>query len=126
LSCLEFLGDIVDSFKLPQSLARPLAFEGDEEVSPAVVGKSTPGPLDSGSNNTGAAVGVMGFNQYGAPIKQGWLKKKRGGFTWQKRWAVLTEDYLLYYVNNMPLSLDNLKPKFGISLQGCTIVRAQG
>ncbi len=55
-------------------------------------------------------------------LKSGWLKKKRGGMMWQKRWVVLTEDYIIYYKS--PQATNN--PKFAIPLTSCSIHRMAG
>ena len=55
-------------------------------------------------------------------LKTGWFKKKRGGMMWQKRWVVLTEDYLVYY--NSPNSTQN--PRFAISLKDAHLNRVAG
>lgn len=55
-------------------------------------------------------------------LREGWLKKKRGGMLWQKRWMVLTEDYMIYYKTNTTLN----NPKFAIPLDGCTVQRVPG
>jgi myosin heavy subunit len=55
-------------------------------------------------------------------LKAGWLKKKRGGMMWQKRWVVLTEEYIIYY--SSPQTTNN--PKFAIPLEGCTVQRLPG
>lgn len=55
-------------------------------------------------------------------LKSGWLKKKRGGMMWQKRWVVLTEDYLVYYGSPQTM----LAPKFAISLKDSTLSRLPG
>lgn len=52
-------------------------------------------------------------------LKQGWLKKKRGGMMWQRRYMVLTEDYIIYYKNEQSLHL----PKFAIPLEDLTVTR---
>ena len=55
-------------------------------------------------------------------LKQGWLRKKRGGMMWQRRYMVLTEDYIIYYKNEQSLHL----PKFAIPLEGLTVHRLPG
>ncbi len=57
-----------------------------------------------------------------AVLKDGWLKKKRGGMMWQKRWFVLNEDYFIYYKSDATIS----NPKFAIPLLGCTVQRLAG
>jgi ankyrin repeat protein len=52
-------------------------------------------------------------------LKQGWLKKKRGGMMWLRRFVVLTEDYIIYYKNEQSLHL----PKFAIPLEDITVRR---
>jgi myosin-5 len=56
-------------------------------------------------------------------LLEGWLKKKRGGFMWQRRWIVLSEDYIVYYNSNTVSTKD---PKFAIPLEGCTVQRVPG
>eukprot|EP01038_Epipyxis_sp_PR26KG_P005251 gene5251-7297_t len=59
-------------------------------------------------------------NKWGNILKEGWLKKKRGGSILdKKRWAILTEDHLLYFKN--PQSLD--RPRFMLPVVGCSIQR---
>jgi hypothetical protein len=55
-------------------------------------------------------------------LKQGWLRKKRGGMMWQRRYMVLTEDYIIYYKNEQSLHL----PKFAIPLEDLSVQRLPG
>mmetsp|Transcript_24289 Transcript_24289/g.34812 ORF Transcript_24289/g.34812 Transcript_24289/m.34812 type:complete len:685 (-) Transcript_24289:302-2356(-) len=57
-----------------------------------------------------------------AVIKVGWLRKRKNGVIWQRRWAVLTEDHLTYY--RSPDTLD--QPKFTMPLKDCSVVRLDG
>ena len=52
-------------------------------------------------------------------IKEGWLKKKRDGLLWHKRWVVLSDDFIVIFKS--PASLNN--PNTAIPLQGCTVSR---
>jgi hypothetical protein len=56
-------------------------------------------------------------------LLEGWLKKRRGGFMWQRRWIVLSEDYIVYYNSNTVSAKD---PKFAIPLEGCNVQRVPG
>jgi len=84
---------------------------------------------DNDNDNDGAVAGPLAqikealhMSVGNSSLKSGWLKKKRGGMMWQKRWVVLTEDYMIYYKN--PQSINN--PKFAIPLEGCTVQRLTG
>lgn len=50
-------------------------------------------------------------------LKSGWLRKKRAGLLWQRRWMVLTEDYLVYHKGVQA------PPQFAYPLDGCTVER---
>ena len=41
---------------------------------------------------------------------------------WQRRWAILTEDHMVYFKDPANLSM----PKFAIPLEGCSITRVVG
>jgi hypothetical protein len=55
-------------------------------------------------------------------LKQGWLKKKRGGVMWQRRYMVLTEDYIIYYKSDQTMN----QPKFAIPLEELSVHRLPG
>jgi hypothetical protein len=55
-------------------------------------------------------------------LKSGWLKKRRGGMFWQKRFFVLTEDFFIYYNSEDSMN----KPMFAIPLMGCSVKRVPG
>jgi len=55
-------------------------------------------------------------------LMEGWLNKKRGSLLWQKRYVVLTEDYMIYYQSDNTLN----SPKFAIPLKDISIQRQPG
>jgi len=55
-------------------------------------------------------------------LMEGWLNKKRGSILWQKRYVVLTEDYMIYYQSDNTLN----SPKFAIPLKDISIQRQPG
>ena len=80
MQCVSFLGNTIDCFKPPPKAAGAAtdALMLDEEG-------------DTGKDaqaKAAAAVGVIDANKC---IKAGWIKKKRGGSSWQQRWAVLID-----------------------------------
>lgn len=106
--CFRAVANLVNTFKF-QSVATMQALDEDDD--------------DNEESAANAHLKQVLSSSVGkSSLKQGWLKKKRGGIMWQRRWVVLTEDYIIYYKNNT--SLNN--PKFAIPLAGCTVFRVPG
>jgi hypothetical protein len=143
-ACLALLASILNAYQ-PLKTSSDVALgylddDGDEGH------ERTTSAVESTTKAGGA--GTNSFKDMFAPgskvniLKSGWLKKKRGnyypctslylktlikssvsgGFMWQRRWAILTEDHMVYFKDPANLSM----PKFAIPLEGCSITRVAG
>lgn len=114
LPMLRALLAVLDQYKYVSSTALRRGLDEDEDEGGGWFGKQSEVHRASMSlkQTLNASVG-------NDTLKQGWLKKKRGGMMWQRRYMVLTEDYIIYYKNDQSLHL----PKFAIPLEDLTITR---
>jgi hypothetical protein len=113
MDCLRVYMRAINSFKYHHHGVMGALDEDDED---------NDNDENDGNENIKQLKQALNMSVGNSKLKQGWLKKKRGGWNWQKRWFVLTEDYIIYYKN--PQSINN--PKFAIPLEGCTVQRSTG
>ena len=115
LDCLRIFFDAINSFKFHHTSNAVMAALDDDD-------EENDNDDNDANENIKQLKQALNMSVGNSTLKQGWLKKKRGGWNWQKRYFVLTEDYIIYYKN--PQSINN--PKFAIPLEGCTVQRSTG
>jgi hypothetical protein len=115
MNILRLLSDCINHVRIQSNVIAIDGFDEDNDNDDDGDGPGGDGKMHQIKQALHKSVGT-------SSLKSGWLKKKRGGMMWQKRWMVLTEDYIIYYKN--PQTINN--PKFAIPLQGCTIQRLPG
>ena len=64
-----------------------------------------------------------GPNSSSKSVMEGWIRKKKTGVKWQRRWMVLTEDHLTYF--GSPAVTDKA-PRFSMPLKDCSVRRVEG
>ncbi|RYH20822.1 hypothetical protein EON65_22400 [archaeon] len=111
LACLQICAHILNTYTFTQDANNMQSLDDDDDDEKDTVNEKTAQLRQAIAASVGKGL-----------LKQGWLKKKRGGYMWQKRYVVLTEDYIIYYKNQNSLQ----HPKFAIPLLGCTINRIGG